>query len=209
MGQQVLTELLSDSRYATVHVLVRRPLGQTHPKLVEHLVSFERLPALPPIDHAYIALGTTIKQAGSQAAFRKVDYDAVIATAKAAQSAGTRRLGVVSALGANAQSSVFYNRVKGEMEQTLSAMGWSLLVLARPSLLLGNREALGQPARMGERLGAALSQWLNPLIPRRIRPISSAKVARALVGAITSSEEPVARLQIIESQAMQRLPDRA
>ncbi len=204
VGQQVLAELLNDSRYNQVHVLVRRPLAQTHPKLLQHVVSFDNLPALPRIDHAWIALGTTIKQAGSQAAFRRVDFDAVVASAQAALKAGATRLGVVSALGANPQSGVFYNRVKGEAEQALEQMGWPTLVIARPSLLLGDREALGQIARPGEKIGAALGRVIGGLLPARLRPISAYKVANALVSAVANSAQ--AGVQIMESNALQAKP---
>jgi uncharacterized protein YbjT (DUF2867 family) len=97
----------------------RRALDARHPKLQVHVVDFRRLPALAPVDEAYLALGTTIKVAGSQAAFRAVDLDANLAVAKAAIAAGAKRVALVSAVGADARSSVFYNRVKGELEEAL------------------------------------------------------------------------------------------
>ena len=137
-------------------------------------------PTLPPIDAAFCALGTTIKVAGSQAAFRAVDHDAVLAFAAAARSAGATRFGLVSALGADARSAVFYNRVKGEVEATLRAQGWPRLVIARPSLLLGDRAALGQPERPGERWGQRLMPAIGGLVQGRWRPITAVVVARAL-----------------------------
>ena len=93
----------------------------------------------------YLALGTTIKVAGSQAAFRALDFEANMAVARAARAQGATKLGVVSALGADSHSTVFYNRVKGELEEGLAQLGFSTLVFARPSLLAGNRQSLGQP----------------------------------------------------------------
>ena len=122
-------------------------------RVVAHVVDFEALQPLAPVDEVYLALGTTIKVAGSQAAFRAVDLDANVAVARAARDAGARRLGLVSAKGADAGSRVFYSRVKGETEDAVAALGFDAVVIARPSLLVGDRESLGQPSRLGERLG--------------------------------------------------------
>lgn len=188
MGREILQGLLADDSVAAVHTLGRRELPLQHPKLTRHRVDFKALPALPRVGEAFIALGTTIKAAGSQEAFRAVDFDAVLAVAKAAKAAGATRLGVVSAMGADARSKVFYSRVKGEMEEALSALGFETLVIARPSLLVGDREALGQPARIGEELGLKVSRWLSPLIPDNYRPIEARAVARALLSAVRTTQ---------------------
>jgi uncharacterized protein YbjT (DUF2867 family) len=133
-------------------------------------------------------LGTTIKGAGSQEAFRAVDYEAVVAVAEAAKQAGARRLGVVSAMGASTRSGIFYNRVKGEMEAAVSALGFDTLVIARPSFLAGDREALGQPVRSGEKLALGISRWLAPLIPANYRSIDSSAVARALLKKVPGTQ---------------------
>jgi uncharacterized protein YbjT (DUF2867 family) len=181
VGRALLQGLLADDTVAAVHVLARRPLQLQSPKLNVHLVDFTALPALPPVDEAYLALGTTIKVAGSQPAFRAVDFDANLAVAKAARAAGARRLGLVSAMGADARSSIFYSRVKGELEQALDGLGFEGVVVARPSMLAGDRAALGQPVRGGELLALRASRWLRPLIPRNYRSIQAADVARALL----------------------------
>src|SRR5688572_1122936 len=111
VGRAILQGLLADDTVAAVHTLGRRPPGTQHPKLSAHTVDFGSLPPLPRVDEVYLALGTTIKVAGSQAAFRAVDLDANLAVARAAHAAGARRLGLVSAMGADSQSSLFYNRV--------------------------------------------------------------------------------------------------
>ena len=189
VGREILQGLLADDSVAAVHSLSRRELDVAHPKLTWHRVDFSRaLPALPSVGEAFVALGTTIKVAGSQEAFRAVDFDAVLAVAKAAQAAGATRLGVVSAMGADPRSKIFYNRVKGEMEAALSALGFETLVIARPSLLAGNREALGQPARRGEEIGVKVSRWLSPLIPGDYRPIEAKRVARALLRAVKTTQ---------------------
>lgn len=175
---------MADEGVAAVHALGRRPLQLQHPKLHFHQVDFSdlhSLKALPALDEVYLALGTTIKVAGSQAAFRAVDFDANYAVARAARAAGARRAGMISAMGSDARSRIFYNRVKGELEEALGALGFEGLVIARPSFLAGDREALGQPVRGGEKLALRVSQWLKPLIPRNLRSIAAADVAGALL----------------------------
>ena len=180
VGRCLVEQLCADPSVSVVHALVRRPLTETHPKLQVHVVDFTALPALPPVDEVYLSLGTTIKIAGSQAAFRAIDHDAVLAVAQAAQQAGAARVGVVSAMGADAQSRLFYNRVKGETEADLAQLGLPCLVIARPSLLLGDRSALNQPGRRGESLGAAVSALLRPFMPANYRAIRAEDVAAAL-----------------------------
>jgi uncharacterized protein YbjT (DUF2867 family) len=188
VGRAILQGLLADESVAAVHTLGRRSLPVQHPKLTQHSVDFKALPALPRLDEAFIALGTTIKVAGSQEAFRAVDYEAVVAVAEAAKQAGARRLGVVSAMGASTRSGIFYNRVKGEMEAAVSALGFDTLVIARPSFLAGDREALGQPVRSGEKLALGISRWLAPLIPANYRSIDSSAVARALLKKVPGTQ---------------------
>lgn len=187
VGGAILQGLLADDSVAAVHSVGRRTLPLRHSKLTQHQVDFEALPALPPLHEVFIALGTTIKAAGSRQAFRAVDFEAVVAVARAARQAGARRLGVVSAMGASTHSRVFYSRVKGEMEEALSALGFETLVIARPSLLAGDREALGQPARFGEKLALGATGWLSPLIPANYRPIDARWVARALLKLVPQS----------------------
>ena len=185
VGREILQGLLSDDSVAVVHSLGRRELPLQHPKLTQHRVDFSKaLPALPSIGEAFVALGTTIKVAGSQEAFRAVDFDAVVAVAKAAKAAGATRLGVVSAMGADPRSRIFYNRVKGEMEAALATLGFDTLIIARPSFLVGDRETLGQPLRGGEKLALNVSKWLAPIIPDNLKAIDAAAVARALLDAV-------------------------
>jgi uncharacterized protein YbjT (DUF2867 family) len=178
---------LADDSVAAIHTLGRRDLPVQHPKLTQHRVDFKALPALPRVDEAFIALGTTIKVAGSQEAFRAVDFEAVVAVAKAAQAAGAKRLGVVSAMGADPRSAIFYNRVKGEMEQALSALGFDTLVIARPTFLAGDRAALGQPLRPGEKLALNISRWLAPLVPANYGSVAAKSVAQALLKAVPAT----------------------
>jgi uncharacterized protein YbjT (DUF2867 family) len=182
-----LARLLSESNaYAAVHSVVRRAGSgaATWSKLIEHVVSFDQLPALPRSDDVYVALGTTIKAAGSQEAFRRVDHDYVVAVARAARAAGAQRLAVVSALGADAKSRVFYNRVKGEMQAAVTTLGYESVVIAQPSLLVGDRDALGQATRVGEVWARRLLGPVSSLIPAGFRPIAASDVAQALLRAV-------------------------
>ena len=192
VGQAVLAALLTDKHYAAVHCVGRRSPKHTHPKLRAHVLDLASLKKLPGIDHVddvFIALGTTIKTAGSQAAFRAIDFDAVIAVARAAKAVGASRLGVVSAMGASPTSSVFYSRIKGEMEETLGQLGYQSLAIARPSMLAGNRAALAQADRPGEHLALLATRWLKPLIPANYRAIAAEDVAQALIKAVQQAKE--------------------
>ncbi|AEI81929.1 nucleoside-diphosphate-sugar epimerase YraR (plasmid) [Cupriavidus necator N-1] len=188
VGGLMLEVLLADSTVSEVHALSRRALNIRHPKLQVHIVDFRRLPALPPADEVYLALGTTIKVAGSQAAFRAVDLDANLALARGAVAAGVQRVGLVSAVGANAQSSMFYNRVKGELEDALKAMRLNALVMAQPSLLLDNRDGLQQPPRIGEKLAIPIAKLLAPILPGVYRPVRARAVAQALVNTVPTAK---------------------
>jgi uncharacterized protein YbjT (DUF2867 family) len=191
VGGQILQALLEDRTVAAVHALSRRPLDVVHPKLQVQIVadvSHGRLPALPQADEAYLALGTTIKVAGSQAAFRAVDFEANLAVARAAAAAGVRRVGLVSAAMANASSRTFYNRVKGELEDALKAMQFAALVIAQPSLLLDYRDGLNQPPRPGERMAIPVAKLLAPLLPGAYRPVHARAVARARVKTVPAAD---------------------
>ena len=188
VGREILAGLLADPSVAAVHSLGRRKPAEPHPKLTAHVVDFAALPVLPLADELYLALGTTIKVAGSQAAFRAVDYDANLAVATAALAAGAKRVGLVSAMGADSKSKVFYSRVKGELEDALASMPFEGVVFARPSLLVGDREVLGQPTRQGEVLGSALGKVVGFLIPANYKPIDASAVASALLSAVPSAQ---------------------
>ncbi len=203
VGRALLAQLL-DEDGAVVHALLRRNVPDLidTPRLKRHLIDFAHPPALPRADALYVALGTTIKVAGSKVAFRAVDFDAVVNVARAARAAGVERMAVVSALGADPNSRVFYNRVKGEMEKALRALRFERLVIARPSLLSGAREMLGQPVRLGEQLTLKLLGPVAGLLPASIRPIDAAVVARALRLALRTDG---LSLQVLESGALQAL----
>lgn len=198
-------ELLAQLDDTPVLALVRRPLADLPPNALrrEAVVDLQALPAgLPAPRRVFIALGTTMAQVGSREAFRAVDFDAVVAVARAARARGATHCGLVSALGADAHATVFYNRIKGEAEAALIALGFERLVIARPSLLDGHREALGQPRRPGEAWALRLLRPLASLIPKPWRPISADRVARAMRLAL---DQPGPAVQVLESAAMQTL----
>ena len=181
-GQQLLQQLLADARYAEVHALVRKHAFAPHAKLIERVVDFTALPRLPKVDDVFCCLGTTIKAAGSKAAFRTIDFDYVLNIAGAAKKSGAQRFMVMSSIGANAKSSVFYSRVKGETEGALSALGFAELHIFQPSFLVGER---AEP-RPGERFGIAAFQIISPLLfgpVRKYRAIEVTDVARAMISA--------------------------
>lgn len=188
VGGLMLQALLADRSVAEVHALGRRPPAVRHPKLQSHQVDFSRLPPLPPTDEVYLALGTTINVAGSKEAFRAVDFDANLAVAQAALTAGARRAGLVSAGSANAKSAMFYTRVKGELEDALKAMPFTALVIAQPSLLLDYRDGLGQPTRIGEIIAIPIARLLAPVLPGAYKPVHARAVAQALVRTVPTAE---------------------
>jgi uncharacterized protein YbjT (DUF2867 family) len=179
VGSFLLRRLVESDAYARVSVWVRRKLDQVHPKIRCEVVNFERLHERGvEAEDVFCCLGTTIKKAGSQAAFRQVDYDYPVALAIAAAGGGARRLLVVSALGANPDSRIFYNRVKGEMEIAVRAAGVPATIFFRPSLLSGPRAEV----RRGERIGEAIGKLLGPLLGK-YRPIHADLVAAAMLKA--------------------------
>ncbi len=200
VGREILSNLLVDETVQAVHCVGRRPVAGKHAKLTNQVVDFGALPTLPKVDECFIALGTTIKLAGSQAAFQAIDLDAVVAVALAAKSSGATKIGVVSAMGANSRSSVFYNRIKGEMELALTRMAFKSLVIARPSLIDGDRAALGQAGRAGEGLGLSLARALRPLLPANYRAVLAKDVAHALMQAVQTARPGVVTLLSGEMQ---------
>ena len=178
VGRELLPLLLDDGDIEEVVVLSRRPLATPHPKLQQGIVAFDQLRnfVLPPVDDFYCCLGTTMREAGSREAFREVDLVYPVTIARMALAAGATRCLVVSAMGADRNSRVFYNRIKGELEEELTRLELRTVYVFRPSLLAGQRSQV----RIGERLALAFALPLSFLLPPRIRPIAAADVARAM-----------------------------
>jgi uncharacterized protein YbjT (DUF2867 family) len=194
-GEHLLDRLLNEPTVSRVLAPTRRPLAE-HAHLENPVGD---LPSLLPtlsgqIDIAYCCLGTTIKEAGSQEAFKAVDLDLVVAFGKRAREMGARHLLVVSAVNADPDSSVFYSRVKGEMEQALRAQDWPQLTLARPSLLVGNRPE----TRWAEQLAAPIAK----LIPGKYGAIEACQLARAMWRLALEEQDGV---RIVESDELRKL----
>ena len=185
VGRQVLDLALADSRVAAVVAPVRRPLPD-HPKLLAPVVSFEHLPEDAPwwrADAVVCTLGTTMREAGSEAGFRRVDRDYPLAIAARAKRHGTPTFVLNSSRGAAASSRFLYTRVKGEVERDLAAMGFRSLTIVRPSLIGGRR----QEPRLAEQVASVVLAGLRPILPRgwRINPAST--IARALIDAAVTA----------------------
>ncbi len=168
VGSNVLRRLLQDPAFESVLAVARKPLALTHPKLKVVLIQdLQELPSKKDElrgDAYFCCLGTTIKTAGSQEAFRRVDFDAVVEFGKIAKAHWARSFVLVSAAGSDANSSIFYSRVKGEAESALVALELHRLVIARPGLLIGDRSE----TRPAERAGIVLARAVSGIIPRAI-----------------------------------------
>lgn len=182
VGSNLLELLLQDSRFGKIVAVGRRRLNISSPKLEELILDWNSDSAfeLPPADVAFCCLGTTIKKAGSQDAFRKVDHDYVIRFARSSFRSGVKHFLVVSAIGSSERSKIFYSRVKGEMEQDLKKIGFETLHIFQPSLLLGER----QEKRFGESLAIRLFPFYQPLLVGPLRkqmPIEARVVAKSML----------------------------
>ncbi|MFI5135097.1 MAG: NAD(P)H-binding protein, partial [Chitinophagales bacterium] len=163
IGKELLKRLANDPHYGLIKVFVRRKMTikLLNVEMVE--MNFEKLnesSSLISGDDCFCALGTTMRKAGSREAFRKVDFDHVVAIAKLAKQNGVKRFIVVSSIGADASSSNFYLRTKGEMEDALKQLSFEQLIIIRPSILLGKRNEF----RLGERIGIFFARILSPLM---------------------------------------------
>lgn len=197
VGSECLRLLQDDGGFSRVLVFTRRPLSVKpdgavdRPKLETHVLDFEQIErqgkALA-LDQIVCTLGTTIRKAGSRQAFRNVDFDYPLAIARIALAQGAHHFLLVSALGANAGSRWFYNRVKGELEAAILALPFRSHTIVRPSLLLEKRAEF--------RLGEKIAEWLAFLMPEKYKPVSAVAVAKALVA---SAREDRTGKRIIES----------
>jgi uncharacterized protein YbjT (DUF2867 family) len=182
VGSHLLDLLLDEDTWIQVVSVGRRELDRAHPRLEQRVVDFAALGELPQSTDTFSCLGTTIKVAGSQEAFRAVDHDAVVALAEAAYRAGTERFLHVTALGASPRSRIFYNRVKGETERDVAASGVPTTVAFRPSMIDGERPE----RRTAERLGLVAMRAAGPLLgryrPTPVTAIAAAMVAEAKAG---------------------------
>lgn len=191
VGGELLPLLINDPTVANVSVLTRRPINArlgplAEKKLSEHIVDFGRLhKELFSVDQIFCALGTTINKAGSRAAFKKVDHGFPLGAARLGRAQGARHFLLVSAIGANHDSMIFYSQVKGQLEKDLREVGFPSVTIARPSVLVGPRKEK-RPAE----------QWIKNfgwLLPAAYRPVDAGAVARALAAA-ARDEKPGIRI---------------
>lgn len=182
VGSHLLRALLADGHWDRVVSVGRREVDVSDPRLEQRIVRFPEIGDLPPADDVFSCLGTTIKKAGSQDAFRAVDHDAVVALARAGHRAGASQFLHVTALGSSASSRIFYNRVKGETERDVVASGIPTTIAFRPSMIDGDRPE----ARSAESIGLIAMRAVGPLIgkfrPNRASDIAAAMIREALVG---------------------------
>jgi uncharacterized protein YbjT (DUF2867 family) len=198
VGSLVLARLLESPQVARVVAPTRRLIETAHPRLHNPVVDFDALPENADwweVDAVICTLGTTIADAGSQNAFRRVDHDYPLQVARLARRRGALVYALNSAMGANARSRIFYNRVKGELEEALSALDYPSLMLVRPGLIDGERER----RRAGEGRALAVSRLLRPLLPMKWRPSRATKIAEALVDAIL---HPVQGRHVVDAAAL-------
>lgn len=200
VGGHVVERLVESADVDRVVVLVRKKAGKwPSAKVEDKVVDYDTLDpaAFAGVNEVYACLGTTIKKAGSQDAFRKVDHDYTLAVANAARAAGVERFAVVSSVGASARSSNFYLRVKGETDEAIEKIGFPSLVIARPSMLVGNREE----TRPGEKVGIAMGKAFSFVMVgglKKYRPIEARRVANAMVAALPETKGT----QILEYDAL-------
>jgi uncharacterized protein YbjT (DUF2867 family) len=201
VGSALLPLLLASERYAKVIVVGRRPVAVQHPKLVQVVTELSQLEAVRLrliADDVYCCLGTTMRQAGSKAAFYEVDFLHVVKLAALTAANFASQFLVVSSMGADADSRFYYNRVKGEMEAAVRQAPFRAIHIFRPSLLLGERTA----PRLGERLGAFFLKLASPLLRgnwRHYRPVAAITVAQAMLRA---AEDDGGGIRVHESGAL-------
>jgi uncharacterized protein YbjT (DUF2867 family) len=183
IGGHCLQTLCDNPNYSEVTAIVRKPILKTHRKLKVITSTFDNLQNdLSNIQahDVYCCLGTTIKKSGSQEAFKKIDFGLVITLAELMRKQGSVQFLVISSVGANKDSKVFYNRTKGEMEEALKEIDFPFLRIIRPSLLLGKRDEF----RFGEKIGAILTPVLKPFLVgslKKYAPIEAESVAHFMV----------------------------
>lgn len=203
-GQHCLQLLLKNDHYREVFIAVRVPLAIENEKLTQVVVNFSALESsvnLFDVDEVFCCIGTTIKKAGSRAAFKNIDHDLVVTIAKLAKSYAVKKFLVISALGASSKSRSFYNQTKGKMELALKSLKMNEVYVFRPSLLLGHRQEF--------RLAEQITAWICKVLPfwgplKPLEPISAAVLANAMVK-IGSDECLSSTFQIIDNQGIKTI----
>jgi uncharacterized protein YbjT (DUF2867 family) len=199
IGKHLTQKLLTSNFYEKVSVIVRKPLNIIHPKLEQIVIDFDNLDASKVnADDIFCCLGTTMKQAGSKDAFYKVDFTYPLNFAKAGLANGAKQFLVVSSMGADKKSMVYYSRVKGEIENALSDLNYPTLIILRPSMLAGEREN----PRIGEKIGKVVMDFFAPLMPDKYKVIAGEKVAQAM---LELAQKNFKNKAIFESDSLQKI----
>lgn len=207
VGRYCLQYLLDDPFYDSVVVLARKPAVVQHAKLIWYLVDFDRLQNhhhLLRADHIFCCLGTTLRAAGSRGAFRRVDFEYPGEIARRGRESGAQKYLLVSAMTANPQSPIFYNRIKGETEKMIGDLGFPTVGIFRPSFLVGNRSEI----RLGEIMGGTLLRLLSPFLSgkaAKYKPVHAGCVARAMVEIAKSD---LSGFHIFKSDQIRKYADR-
>lgn len=186
VGGHLLSQLINDSAFSKITIFVRRLLPINNPKLIQTVFDFNTYSTSLNLecDVIFCCLGTTIKKAGSKEAFRKVDYDAPLFFAKEAKKSNVTCFCLVSSMGADSNSSIFYSKVKGELEDEIAKLSFQSSGMFRPSLLLGERSEF----RIGENLGKYLMLAFDFIIPAKYKAIEASKVAKSMIDFAKSSQ---------------------
>ncbi|MGB0432098.1 MAG: NAD(P)H-binding protein [Bacteroidia bacterium] len=206
-GGYLLNLLLESPSYNKVISLVRKPTGKQNDKLEEKVINFENLESeisAISAEDVFICLGTTIKKAKTQENFKKVDLEYPIKIAKTLNQNGAKQLAVVSAMGANSKSKIFYNRTKGQMEDALEKVGYENLFILQPSLLMGNRNEF----RLGEKISQKVMCIVDPLMvgpAKKYRSINAYDVAFAMLALCNGSLSGLNRIESEDIKEIARL----
>lgn len=179
-GSHLLEMLLECKEYNKIIIYVRKPGGIHHPKLEEKIIDYHTWQEAVLADDVFCCLGTTIKKAKTKEAFRKVDLEYPVKIAQLQKKAGSKRFLVISAMGANSKSAIFYSKVKGEMEEQVQQIGYESLFIFRPSFITGNRKE----NRAGESIGIGLFKLIGPLLTgplKKYRSVSADAIAKAML----------------------------
>jgi uncharacterized protein YbjT (DUF2867 family) len=183
VGKQLVKQLLGNENFGKVRIFVRRDTGIKHPKLEQQIVDFSKAESWTKKltgDVLFSALGTTLKQAGSKEKQYEVDFMFNLNFARQAKENGIENYVLVSSIGANSKSSIFYTRIKGELDDAVAKTGFNNLVILRPSSLTGDRDE----TRWMEKMSIPIVRFVTQFIFKKYRPISGKTVAQAMINAV-------------------------
>lgn len=206
VGSNLVKQILYDEHYSNVKVAVRKKLPLEHQKLEQHIIDFDNIHNFDEVfrvDDIFCCIGTTIKKAGSQEAFIKVDYNYAFEAAKQGLLNDAAKFLIISSIGADSDSSIFYKRVKGDIEDSVSKLGYNTVIVFRPSLLVGNRNEF----RLGEKLGCLFMKLFSVFLTgkyKKFKAINASDVAKAMLNVAKGNAEGV---HIYESDSIQAIAD--